>query len=165
MALARKVHAAAMAAEDPETTADLARAYQRVARSVRQTLALKGKLEAERNRPAGQARDAALAATLRSVLAQRTRRQALHEAVERVIRHEMERADYDTPDLAAWVDRRMSEAAEMINEGADDDEDFAAHDLDTQVRMVCAAVGLAPEAADRWRTLPTGYDPPRRGTG
>ncbi|MET0271438.1 MAG: hypothetical protein ABW360_00460, partial [Phenylobacterium sp.] len=45
LALARKVQACAMAAEDPETVGALARSYQRVARSLRQTLALKAKLK------------------------------------------------------------------------------------------------------------------------
>jgi hypothetical protein len=48
LALAKRVHACAMAAEDPEQVGVLARSYQRVARSLRQTLALKAKLRRDR---------------------------------------------------------------------------------------------------------------------
>jgi hypothetical protein len=44
LALARKLHAVAMAADEPDVTAELSRAYQRQAHSLRQTLALKTKL-------------------------------------------------------------------------------------------------------------------------
>ena len=47
MAMARDFAARAQAAEDPDTACDLARSYQRMARSYRQTLALKVRLARE----------------------------------------------------------------------------------------------------------------------
>ena len=47
LAMAKDLAAAAMAACDPQVKADLARSYQRMARSYRQTVALKVKLQKE----------------------------------------------------------------------------------------------------------------------
>jgi hypothetical protein len=47
LTLARELHARALAAEDAKTAADLGLACRRIARSVRETLALKAKLERE----------------------------------------------------------------------------------------------------------------------
>src|SRR5258708_10809812 len=47
LAMARDFAARARAAEDPATANDLARSYQRMARSYRQTLALKAKLQGD----------------------------------------------------------------------------------------------------------------------
>src|SRR5216684_1486053 len=66
LAMARDFAARAQAAEDPETANDLARSYQRMARSYRQSLALKVRLQREMVRaerdappPAPAARDEA----------------------------------------------------------------------------------------------------------
>ena len=48
LALAEKVHAQAMAATEPDEINGLGRTYQRVARSLRQTLAMKARLRRER---------------------------------------------------------------------------------------------------------------------
>lgn len=70
MALARHVHAHALAADDPATIADLARAYQRIARSARQSLALTAKLRRDAARDALEAaREARLKADRDAILA------------------------------------------------------------------------------------------------
>src|SRR3989344_623922 len=70
MALARHVHAHALAADDPATIADLARAYQRIARSARQSLALTAKLRRDAARDALEAaREARLKAGRDAILA------------------------------------------------------------------------------------------------
>jgi hypothetical protein len=56
LAAAERVHARLMAAEDAAEVAELARSYQRLARSLRQTLALKARLKRERAQ-AGEKRD------------------------------------------------------------------------------------------------------------
>ncbi|MDZ4375826.1 MAG: hypothetical protein U1C74_30965, partial [Phenylobacterium sp.] len=48
LAMARRANEAALAAEDDRALCDLAHAYQRASRSLRQTLALKAKLRGER---------------------------------------------------------------------------------------------------------------------
>ncbi|HEX7887411.1 MAG TPA: hypothetical protein VF474_15660, partial [Phenylobacterium sp.] len=50
LSLARHVHACAVSTEDPAEVADLARAYQRISRSMRQSLALHARLKRERER-------------------------------------------------------------------------------------------------------------------
>jgi hypothetical protein len=55
MALARHVHAHALASEDPAVIAELGRTYQRVARSARQSVALCAKLRRDTARDAAEA--------------------------------------------------------------------------------------------------------------
>lgn len=50
LTLARHVHACAMSTEDPAEVAELVKAYQRVSRCVRQSLALQARLKRERER-------------------------------------------------------------------------------------------------------------------
>jgi len=77
MALARHVHAHALAADDPATIADMARAYQRIARSARQSLALTAKLRRDAARDALEAaREARLKADRDAILAPFAWRQA-----------------------------------------------------------------------------------------
>ncbi|WP_369807902.1 hypothetical protein, partial [Phenylobacterium sp. CCH9-H3] len=70
MALARHVHAHALAADEPATIAEMARAYQRIARSARQSLALTAKLRRDAARDALEAaREARLKADRDAILA------------------------------------------------------------------------------------------------
>jgi len=55
MALARHVHAHALASDDPAVIAELGRTYQRVARSARQSVALSAKLRRDAARDAAEA--------------------------------------------------------------------------------------------------------------
>ena len=71
--LARKLHDQAMAAETPQETAELARAFHSVSRSVRQTLALEARL----------ARDAGRQDLEDRAQAERTAQQALEDAERR----------------------------------------------------------------------------------
>lgn len=66
MALARHVHAHALASDDPAVIAELGRTYQRIARSARQSIALSAKLRRDSARDAAEAgRQAAREAMLR----------------------------------------------------------------------------------------------------
>src|SRR5258707_7657171 len=88
LAMARDFAARAQAAEDPDTANDLARSYQRMARSYRQSLALKVRLareiaRAEREAPPPPRDEARICQRIEEV----------RSAVERVIWTEYERSD------------------------------------------------------------------------
>lgn len=91
LALAERVHACAMAATDTAEIVDLGRTYQRVARSLRQTLALKAKLvrdAAQDGRAAQPARDRDRDPAVIQ------RKQEAREAVQRLIWTEAERDEH-----------------------------------------------------------------------
>lgn len=111
MALARHVHAHALAADDPATIADMARAYQRIARSARQSLALTAKLRRDAARDALEAaREARLKADRDAILAPFAMRYA--------------RPAYEAYDDEAYEDG--DEADADVDE--DEDQDGAAAD-------------------------------------
>src|ERR1700761_722434 len=102
LAMARDFAARAQAAEDPDTANALARSYQRMARSYRQSLALKAKLRldtqaAERETPRrGQPRAGHAPAPgfpLADEVRMDARAEELFDAVERVVWAEHEPAD------------------------------------------------------------------------
>jgi hypothetical protein len=139
LSLAEKLHAAAMAAEDPAETATLARTYQKIARSLRQSIALKHRIkrdvaQASRGGPSPQhkARVEERVATVR-------------EAVTRVIftETEGEAADWLCNLLEERIDLRVRQTA-----GVD------ITTLDEMVTEVCEDLNLPKETAERWRELP-----------
>jgi hypothetical protein len=143
LAAAERVHGRLMAAEESSEIAELGRTYQRVARSLRQTLALKAKLKRDRETAAKDAKPprpggVALARRVREVRA----------AVTRVIWTEAESADSAT-DLEEALDDRLT--VEMLS------DDFCDEPLDDHVARLCLALDLSSEAAECWRDLP---DPP-----
>jgi hypothetical protein len=156
LALAERVHAAAMAAVEPDQINDLGRTYQRVARSLRQTLALKAKLRRDREAdgranpppPPPPAPPPKL-----DWVAMRRRQQALGEAVHRVIAvtFEPESADYDM---------HLDILRDVISTTSTEPE-FTIRPLDGHVMETCAILDLPLEAAERWRDLPP--PPPDHG--
>ena len=144
LAAAERVHGRLMAADEVSEIAELGRTYQRVARSLRQTLALKAKLKADREAVArtlaqtAQARPPAASAVAR-------RNRELHEAVSRVIWSEAE-----SPDAATFLEEMLDDVLtqEML------DEAFCDAPLDNHVARLCADLDLSPAAAERWRDLP-----------
>ena len=149
LTLARHVHAQAMATTDPDALNGLARSYQRVARSLRQTLGLKAKLAADRAK-AEAARPAAPPPHLDDATTAEDRIEGrildLQEYVGRVI---------------AAAHRRDPERQEELLERLDaclDDEseawDFGLQPLDAHVRTLSARLDLPEEIAVRWRDLP-----------
>jgi hypothetical protein len=163
LSLARHVHACAMATEDPGEVADLARAYQRVSRSVRQSLALHARLKRERERdardnaplpkppPPKPARDAHRIAE---------RREVLRAAVQRVLWDEYEQAEdedeagyfFDLLEQRLAIRARDDAFGLVVHDGA-----WAAEPLDEHVVRLCLDLGLPEAAARAWRDLP---DPP-----
>src|SRR3989344_6340676 len=129
MALARHVHAHALAADDPATIADLARAYQRIARSARQSLALTAKLGRDAARDALEAaREARLKADRDAILAPFAMRYA--------------RPAYEPHDDEAYDDE------DEADEDFDDDEDQdGAGDEDGDDPAAAAAHAATPDPA------------------
>jgi hypothetical protein len=155
LAMARDFAARAQAAEDPETASDLARSYQRMARSYRQSLALKVRLQREIVRAE---REAPPPPPLpRDEGRIRARIEALRGPVQRVIWAEHEPADPSElggdDDLSGYffdlLEQRLDVAAR--------DDRFGLEPLDDHVVSFCRALGLDEILAPRWRELP---DPP-----
>jgi len=158
LAMARDFAARAQAAEDPETASDLARSYQRMARSYRQSLALKVRLQAEMQRAAREAPPVP-----RQEFRIKARVDELREAVQRVIWAEHEPTEADAPEADDACDRLFDLLDARLSLLARDNR-FGLEPLDEQVRAVCRALGLDEALARRWRELPnledTFLDPP-----
>jgi hypothetical protein len=144
LTLARHVHACAVATEDPSEVADLARAYQRIARSLRQSLALHARLKRDRERterenppPSKPTRDPACPAE---------RKAALRTAVRRLAWAEYEHEPQEALDAFDRIEQRLELLAH--------DETWDTPSLDDHVIKLCRDLRL-PHAA--WRDLP---DPP-----
>jgi hypothetical protein len=150
----RRVQDRLMATDDDERIDRLGRTFQRVNRSLRQTLALKAKLAREREdhvvrhaplgvRPGRPQRFDPKAAEGR--VAQ------LKDAVTRV-------AAAEPPD---WLDGEKLDLEELagdletaVFDLMNDDEDFLERPLDEQVAILCEVFELPPDLAARWRDLP-----------
>ena len=117
LAMARDFAARAQAAEDPAVASDLARSYQRMARSYRQSLALKARLRmdtlhADRETPRRTGMPGAVprprpAHNIEDDFAIDLRAEELHGAVERVIWSERERAEAPETEADDLLDQRF----------------------------------------------------------
>ena len=159
LALARDFARRAQAAEDHEEASQLARSYQRMARSYRQTLALKARLKRDlaatahvvartpRPPPGG-------AAVARRIGELRT---ALHRLVwdeAEPPEREDEAEDFaDAVQRFAWRRDRI----EQVLSRACVEPGFADEPLDDHVARQALSLRIAPEAIACWRKLP---DPP-----
>ena len=146
LAAAERVHGRLMAAEETSEIAELGRTYQRVARSLRQTLALKAKLKRDRE---SAAKEAPPAPTPTGPVATARRVRELRQAVRRVIWNEAEDAD-----SATLLEEALDELVidEMPRRG------FCAEALDDHVIRVCLELDLSLDVAERWRDLPDAPD-------
>ncbi len=149
LSAAERVHGRLMAAEAASEVAELGRTYQRLARSLRQTLALKARLRREREAAAKYAlKDAPKdAPTPPGGVAVARRLRELRQAVTRVIWNEAERED------APFYEEALDDlvAGECLRDS------FCVETLDDHVARICLRLGLSPEGAERWRDL---ADPP-----
>lgn len=136
LALARDLQARALAAEDVATAGELGLAFQRVARSVRQTLALEAKLERDRQRDEREDR----AAAERALAAHAERRRAqVRIAVKRYVRYE--HSGYDAENLLHELDDRLDEdALHDLFAGEDD--------VDDHIARLCLELGVAPPGSE-----------------
>lgn len=135
MALACALQERALAAETPAEMRDLALAFHRISRTVRQSLALEAKLARDGDRAAREAR----AEAERTGAAQAERRVAqVRAAVSRGIRDAY--YGFDAENLEGELTERLE--AEAL------DDRFLDEDLDAQIARLCADLGLAPEDLD-----------------
>jgi len=163
LSLAKHLHACAMNADDVNEIVNLSRAYQRISRCVRQSLALHARLKRERERaereaqslpkppPPKPARDA------RRIEA---RREAVHDAVVRVAWSEYEGcdADEDLDDRDLFLDLirdvLIKDARHDTFGLIEQDGDWLVEPLDDHVARVCEQLGLPEAVARAWRDLP-----------
>ena len=139
-ALAQRVHGLAMAAEVPAEIADLSRTYHRVARSLRQTLALKAQLKRQQMQDRSHAPPPPQTGSDRRRLNQRC--DDLRDAVARVAWNEHEANDWFVDCLYDYIAERAAEPG------------FGQSTLDEDVAEACDALGLCPDLAARWHALP-----------
>jgi len=152
LAMARDFAARAKAAEDPDTANDLARSYQRVARSYRQTLALKVRLAREIARAQRDIAETAPPPMPRDEARIDARVEQLRGPVRRVIWAEHEPAEDDGPedDMAGYFFDLLEERLHLYSR----DNRFGLEPLDEHVVKLCAAMTLSVALARRWRDLP-----------
>lgn len=155
---AEHVHACLLDTTEPDQLAQLSRAATQLSRSMRQTLALLARLQADR--------------------AKAVREAAQHESWlktrSRLVEPELE-ADPEGLSQAKHVDDIQTGMVRIIAQVADgdrdretalvhrfdrelddwwDEPDFLDYDVDAVVRHACRVLDLPPEVAARWRDLP-----------
>lgn len=145
LAAAEKAHARMMAAEEASEIAELGRTYQRMARSLRQTLALKAKMSREAVQDARwlKAHTPPPAFDVRGRQVD-DRMDELLDAVGRVI-------------CASTPEREQAEVYDRFDRELDDwmeEDDFTTADLDALVLRAAEALDLPPNLARTWRDLP-----------
>ena len=145
LSAAERVHGRLMAAEDASEVAELGRTYQRIARSLRQTLALKARLKREQ----AAVKDAPSTPPGGLAVARRVRE--VRDAVLRVIWDEAE--GEEAHDYEDMLEGRLS--VECLGDG------FCRETLDDHVARMCLSLDLSPEGAEGWRDLPD----PREAAG
>jgi len=159
LALARDFARRAQAAEDHEEASQLARSYQRMARSYRQTLALKARLKRDLAAAARTVADTPRPKPGGAAVARRIGE--LRSALRRLAWTEAERAESE--DEAADFEERVQIFAyrrddiELTLTEACLKPGFAEEPLDDHVAHLALGMGLSAEAIARWRDLP---DPP-----
>jgi hypothetical protein len=141
---AERLHTRALATEDTAELSDLARAYTRLTRSLRQTLALLSKLRADRAKAEREAPRPSAQDLQDQAIDERTAQ--VQDAVERVI---SAAADGDEALHTDWCHRFDREVDDWNVK-----PDWLVNDVDTVIRRVCKALGLPDDYAQRWRDLP-----------
>jgi hypothetical protein len=148
LTLARDLQGRALAAETSAEAAQLAEAFHRLSRSVRQSLALEAKLQRDAQRDAREVRDAAA----RETEARRAARKAqLKRRVERLIWDQIEE-----PEFAA----ELAGAAPHMVEREAESESFLDEPVEAQIERIRAALGVdEPWELDEAETASEGDDP------
>ena len=192
LAATEAAHASYLAAIDTPEEAEKGRTYQRMGRSLRQSLALHERFERsaarEAREEAQEARREAMLAPLpaeaprrtfpRDIEAANRRADELRTAVRRVIWSEgFEKSELEAEQhFGGELYRRLEEW--LVDERCEDA--FVTRELDEHVADICAEMELNPENVARWRDLPApdvdvikswledleGYaEPPWKGSG
>jgi hypothetical protein len=152
---AEHAHAKLMAAEEPSDVAELGRTYQRMARSLRQTLAIAARLKRERAQAPAEAppEPPPIPRDPQRIFA---RLHELRPAAQRVIwaEHEPEEApDWEGDDTAGYYFDILEQRLDLLKE----DNSLGTRTLDEDVIALCDDLGLDGTISPRWRDLP---DPP-----
>ena len=150
LAWAEQAHAKAMAAESVDDVERLGRTYQRAARSLRQTVALRADLQ--RRRAAAAPKPVAPFVPDPEEHEADARVEELFDAVGRVIA--AEHIDHPRRERLTWA-RFEREVDDWATEDI-----LAIEDLDEHVLEVCRELGLSEELATDWRNLPDPYEEP-----
>ena len=141
--LAREAHDRAMAAGGNDEFNQQCRTYQRMARSLRQTLAIRERILRERRLAAAQR--ASLKAPKFDHAAVGARMRVLRDAVSRVAWNEYE------PEA---VIEKMRDIDLALSEMSLDDPDFATQPLAEQLVELCDRFEIPTRGAGLWRDLP-----------
>lgn len=140
MALAREVQAEALAATEPEVRSRLAADFHRIARSVRQSMALEARLMRERLRFEREGREIAEQAEK----ARRARKRATVRAhVERLVWTEVETGETDEEDF-----HEIMGALDDALETAVLADDFAEEAVEPLLARLFVEIGWAPGPSD-----------------
>jgi hypothetical protein len=155
LAMARDFAARARDERDPDTANDLARSYQRMARSYRQSLALKVRLACEIARAERDITETPPPPIPRDEARIEARIEELRGPVQRVIWAEHEPDDSKTPDedLCGYFFDLLEERLDLYSK----DNRFGLEPLDVHVVTMCRLMALDTRLARQWRELP---DPP-----
>jgi hypothetical protein len=151
--LARKLHGQGMAAETPEETAELARAFHSVARTVRQTLALEARLmrdakrqeREDRNEAEGRERLEAYAAEQAAHAPYAARKSRIVAVIDRILATEYEDED-EAERLSDEIADRLGEDACVAG--------FLDQPIDEQIAGLCRDFGLPAPARPIVRPAP-----------
>jgi hypothetical protein len=157
MSAARMAHERMAKAQDEAAFHAAGQTLHRMARSLRQTLALKQRARRE----ADQSRQEAEMQASNRRIEQVIRREVIKAAVERIYwtEHEALDADDDAADALLDAIAEHCEAATL-------DPDFLDLPIAAQVARICQAAGLpVPKAADETPTDPPPSDAPWRNSG
>lgn len=165
LSLAKHLHACAMNADDVDEIVNLSRAYQRISRSVRQSLALHARLKRERERAEREAQTRPTPPPPKPARDEHRiaeRQDDLRASVQRLIWSEYERAETEDEDEAGYffdlLEQRLESAVRHDTFGlVTRDGDWVEEPLDDHVVRVCRDLGLDRIAGRPWRDLP---DPP-----
>lgn len=128
--LAREMHDRALAAEEPQVAADLARAFHAVSQTLRQTILLETRVVRDVEQRARQDREMAEKAARAPIAARRLR---IAHAIERIVD-----AEYEDEDEGQAV---YDEVVERL----DEDRlapDFLEQPVDVQIERLCREFGL-----------------------
>ena len=146
MALARDLHAAALAAPEPEEKARLAQEFHRVGRSLRQTLALQARLDRAEGRELVEEVRRQREATREAVS---VRRKKVRAAVERLIWTEAEGEEAEDYGLSL----------EELLDRAETDDDFLDAPLETLVARLAEDLGVTLPSAGLFNGAGPGFHP------
>ncbi len=145
MALARDLQARAVAATDTREAGEMAMAFHRISRSLRQTFALQAKLARERHSPQAQAVE----------LAERHARiRRRHAEVKRAVAA-LIWTEYEGDEADGLEDELSELLADAVQE-----ETFADESLEDHVAGFCALLGLSPRQAAPAEAAPPHAAPP-----